>query len=109
MNTQSAIPNVVYDMMDNDIRRQIIADPRKYAEDAGMDVAGKEVVVATCPKDVLYIPIQQVSADAELSSDELGKVSGGMAGGTLNTVGTGSTLGCVCTSLSSASTAGTAG
>lgn len=92
-------------LLDADARRDIIADPRKYAQDVGMDVEGKEVVVAVCTEDVLYIPIYQLSESGELSQAELGNVSA--AGGA--SVGSASSVACLCSTASTAASASTHG
>ena len=106
---QYAVPADFEALMDKDVRREIIANPRKHAEETGMDVEGKEVVVATCSKDVLYIPVEPPSENTKLSDTDLDKVSAAGIGQTLGTAGTAASLCCFCTTASSASTAGTAG
>lgn len=72
---QSPLAAVCASLMDADTRRSIIADPKKHAKEAGFDVEGKEVRVAACTKDTLYIPIDPVPEDGELSPEQLGGVS----------------------------------
>lgn len=91
-------------LMDKEVRRQIVADPKQYALDNGMNVEDKEVVVAKCTKEVFYLPIER-APESELSSADLGRVSAGVNIGSASTSGT---VGCICGTVSSLGSAGTA-
>ena len=72
---QTAVEAVYASLTNPDTRRSIIAEPKKHAQEAGMDVEGKEVRVVTCTRDTVFIPIDSVPDSGELSQSQLGAVA----------------------------------
>jgi len=99
-------------LFEPETRRAIIDDPRRYAQQAGADVAGKDVVVVKCTAQVCYLPVQRPPEDAALgaglSDNQLRGVTaaGNTPAGTAGSLGT---VGTLCSTYSSSSTVGTAG
>lgn len=106
---QSPTSAIYASLTDADTRRRIIADPKKYAEDQGVDVEGKEVRVTTCTKDTLYIPLYQSPESNELSLDELSRLSAGVRASTTSTATSIACIGTACSSFATASSVGTLG
>jgi len=96
-----------------DARRQIRADPRQYAVDAGLlkagvDAAEVEVKVVSNRPGVMYValppPVAETLGAADLESIQ---AAGGVS--TAGTAGTASTYGCANGTISTASSGGTVG
>lgn len=104
----STPPDSAAALFDPATRRAIIADPRRYAQQAGVDIRGKEVVAVKCTAQVWYVAVHAPPADAALAPDQLRGVAA--AGNTpVGTAGSLGTVGSLCSTYSSAGTVGTAG
>lgn len=95
-------------LFDPQTRRAIIDDPRRYAQHAGVDVDGADVVVVKCTAHVWYVAVRRPADGAGLSAEQLRDVSaaGNTPAGTAGSLGT---VGTLCSTYSSAGTVGTAG
>lgn len=95
-------------LFDPAVRRAIIDDPCAYAQQAGVDVTGKEVVVVKCRADVWYVAVHRPAEEVDLSAEQLRTLAA--AGNTpVGTAGSLGTVGTLCSTYSSAGTVGTAG
>ncbi|MDD9811383.1 MAG: hypothetical protein OXU71_06685 [Gammaproteobacteria bacterium] len=103
-------------LLDPAVRREIRADPKRYALDNGLlaaDAAAAEVRVVTSTRDTLYIQLPNPRAFADtLDAPTLKRIQAAACTGTAGSTTSASTLSTgtsTAGSLSSASTLGTAG
>lgn len=103
-------------LLDPETRRQIRADPRRFAADIGLldvdaaAVAAVDVRVVTNTRDTLYIQLPGPSVFAEeLDDAALGRIQAAGSNGTAGTTTSASTLSTATSTAGCASTASTIG
>lgn len=100
-------------LLDPETRRQIRADPRRFAADIGLldvDAAAVDVRVVTNTRDTLYIQLPGPSVFAEeLDDAALGRLQAAGSNGTAGTTTSASTLSTATSTAGCASTASTIG